>query len=253
MIFTHRFVRALFAGVFVFPLAAPADVIFATHDPFGGPFGITGFDVFQGQSVAARFEPCGDHTLDRVRLWLWNNDENGREPLIDIRLETDDPANGESRPSGVVLEGWTFNVPGDGVFNPTLYTFDSISHAALDRRVRYWLTARSNAPGGADPVWAWAALESGWMSLIDHATSDQWSNAASGAVASYIVEGTPGPGDTPGDIDGDGDVDLGDLAMLLSAFGLCRGDPGFNPAADFNCDGCIDLGDLAVLLSSFGS
>jgi hypothetical protein len=251
-----RRINSIFSAFAVVILAGSvvvrADIIFETHDPFGGPFGITGFDVSSGQSVAARFEPDGEHSLDRIRLWLWNNDENGREPQIDIKLETDDSATGESRPSGVVLESWTFNVPGSGVFNPILYVFESASHVAIHGGQRYWITARSPAPPGGNPVWAWAALDSGFMSLIDHASTDQWSNAASGAVASYIVEGTPSGG-TPGDIDGDGDVDLSDLAIFLSVFGLCEGAPGFVPAADINGDGCIDLADLTILLSNFGS
>jgi outer membrane protein assembly factor BamB len=56
-----------------------------------------------------------------------------------------------------------------------------------------------------------------------------------------------------GDVDGDGDVDLGDLALLLSAFGTCDGDPGFNAAADVDSSGCVELADLAVLLSEFGT
>lgn len=250
---TIPFFSVAVLSLLTFPRAASADIVFETQDPFGGPFGITGFDVFSGQSVAARFEPAADYTLDELRLWLWNNDENGREPRIDIKLETDDPANGESRPSGVVLEAWTFNVPGTGVFNPMLFTFESTTHLNLDSGVKYWITARSPAPGGASPVWAWAAKDSGWMSLIDHASTDQWSNAATGAVASYIVEGTPTGAGTPGDIDGDGDVDLSDLAIFLSVFGLCEGAPGFIAAADINGDGCIDLSDLTILLSNFGT
>lgn len=55
-----------------------------------------------------------------------------------------------------------------------------------------------------------------------------------------------------GDLDGDGDVDIGDLAVLLSAYGTCLGDPAFTPAADIDDDGCIGLADLARLLANFG-
>lgn len=55
-----------------------------------------------------------------------------------------------------------------------------------------------------------------------------------------------------GDLDGDGDVDLADLALLLSSYGLCAGDAGFVPQADFDDDGCVDLSDLATLLAHYG-
>ncbi len=56
----------------------------------------------------------------------------------------------------------------------------------------------------------------------------------------------------PGDVDGNGLVDLGDLALLLSSYGLCEGDEGYNAAADFDNDDCITLADLATLLSRYG-
>jgi len=46
--------------------------------------------------------------------------------------------------------------------------------------------------------------------------------------------------------------DLSDLAVLLSSYGICEGDAGFNAAADFDRDGCITLSDVALLLSLFG-
>ncbi len=56
-----------------------------------------------------------------------------------------------------------------------------------------------------------------------------------------------------GDLDGDGDVDLSDLAALLTAYGRCAGDPGYNPAADLDNSGCVDLPDLATLLANYGA
>lgn len=75
---------------------------------------------------------------------------------------------------------------------------------------------------------------------------------ACGSVGSFpaVVTTTGGP---PGDVDGDGHVGLQDLALVLSSFGACAGQPGFNPAADIDADGCVGLQDLAILLGSFGA
>lgn len=54
------------------------------------------------------------------------------------------------------------------------------------------------------------------------------------------------------DVDGDGSTGLGDLALLLSAFGTCAGDPAYHIAADTDRDRCISLADLARLLGAFG-
>ena len=56
-----------------------------------------------------------------------------------------------------------------------------------------------------------------------------------------------------GDLDCDEDVELNDLAALLSVYGVCEGEPGFNEiGADFNGNGCVDLSDLAALLANYG-
>jgi hypothetical protein len=56
---------------------------------------------------------------------------------------------------------------------------------------------------------------------------------------------TAGSCGIPGDLDGDGDVDGGDLATLLNAWG------GGGPA-DINGDGTVDAADMAVLLNNYG-
>ncbi|MFN0138051.1 MAG: dockerin type I domain-containing protein [Phycisphaerae bacterium] len=55
----------------------------------------------------------------------------------------------------------------------------------------------------------------------------------------------------PGDVDGDQDVDLTDLAFLLTNFGLPSG--AEREDGDLDGDGDVDLTDLATLLSLFGT
>ncbi len=61
-----------------------------------------------------------------------------------------------------------------------------------------------------------------------------------------VVSETPCP-----DLDGDGDVDLGDLAQLLSGYGITSG-ASFEDG-DVDGDGDVDLADLAALLAEYGT
>jgi hypothetical protein len=54
----------------------------------------------------------------------------------------------------------------------------------------------------------------------------------------------------PGDLDGDGDVDLSDLAQLLSNYGMSEG--ATYEDGDLDGDGDVDLSDLAGLLANYG-
>ncbi|MCC6360858.1 MAG: hypothetical protein IT450_19135 [Phycisphaerales bacterium] len=74
-----------------------------------------------------------------------------------------------------------------------------------------------------------------------------------GTPTSLVGSGIPVPGGAPpcvGDVDGDRDVDLSDLAVLLSHFGT-PGGAGENEG-DLDGDGDVDLTDLSVLLNRFG-
>lgn len=54
----------------------------------------------------------------------------------------------------------------------------------------------------------------------------------------------------PGDLNGDGQVDIADLAQLLSNFGMAAG--ATPEDGDSDGDGDVDIADLAFLLSNFG-
>ena len=55
----------------------------------------------------------------------------------------------------------------------------------------------------------------------------------------------------PGDLDLDGDIDLSDLAQLLSNYGITSG--ADYQDGDINGDGDVDLSDLAILLGNYGA
>jgi len=70
------------------------------------------------------------------------------------------------------------------------------------------------------------------------------------SVAAPTISFTVGGVQQPGDVDGDGDVDLTDLATLLTNFGTPSG--ATRGMGDLDGDGDVDLTDLATLLSNFG-
>ncbi len=55
------------------------------------------------------------------------------------------------------------------------------------------------------------------------------------------------------DLDADGDVDAGDLGIMLATYGLLPGDPHHNALADIDGDDEIGQMDLAVLLAEYGT
>ncbi|MBI5863382.1 MAG: hypothetical protein HZB38_02495 [Planctomycetes bacterium] len=70
---------------------------------------------------------------------------------------------------------------------------------------------------------------------------------AGGGVSPFMARWAP---TTQGDMDGDRDVDLFDLTILLSGFGIQDGASAAQ--GDVDRDGDVDLQDLAELLGTFG-
>ncbi len=56
-----------------------------------------------------------------------------------------------------------------------------------------------------------------------------------------------------GDANHDGIVDGKDAGQILAALGLIEGDPGYDPAADFNGDGVINVLDVATFTMNNGA
>lgn len=80
--------------------------------------------------------------------------------------------------------------------------------------------------------------------------------------AQYIARyGIPAPPPCPGDVNGDGKTCADDLAIVLTSFGFCEGNVGYNPKANLSLtipNFCsaevqgIDQSDLVVILSNYG-
>jgi len=228
--------------------ALRGEIIYETEGPFGGPFGLYGYDVSIDQSVGLRFTPEHDYTLDRISLWFMNNDASGQHhALVTVTLRNDDNDGHVSIPGDTIYETLTFNVSAVG-WNPVLEVMDSQDHPPLEAGVNYWIVAESDALPGLNGVWNIAAHGLGFMSNTD--LNGEWYPGAMSAVTCTIVEGTR-VSDLPGDLDGDCDVDLTDLAILLGNYGTTSG--ATYEDGDLDGDGDVDLTDLAQLLANYGS
>lgn len=226
--------------------SAAAAVVFATNGPFGGFFGLWGADLNPQQKVAERFIPSADHTFDDARIWLMNNSDS-TFGQVTLRLELDAidvGLGGTSRPSGVALEEWTFNIQTVG-WTPVQHTVTGAARPALRAGRKYWIVASSPAPAGSNPVWNFASSGNAYTALLQ--LDGSW-GAGNGAALTLVVNGTPGA-PKKGDIDRDGSVNAKDLAALLARWSATHPAAG---DADANQDGVVNALDLADLLANWG-
>jgi hypothetical protein len=231
------------ASLLASPGLAPADVIYETNDPFGGGFGLIGFDVFAFQSVGVRFTPDKDYTLDRVRVWFMSNDFEGDNPAtVRISLRRDDN-DGEVSIPGETLETMEFVVSAVG-WEPVLETVESEAHTPLEAGQNYWIVAQSDVEG-ENGVWNWATNETGFTSNTS-GNQDVWQPGGEGAVAATIVEGTPA-GDCYPDFTGDGELNLFDFLEYVNAFNAAE------DRADCTLDGVLDFFDFLCFTNTFNA
>jgi hypothetical protein len=232
--------RAL--AILALTMPASADTLYSSNGPFGGFFGLWGADVSTSQSVAQRFTCAIDADLSTASFWIMNNSSQPGA-RITVTIETDSGVGSASRPSGTAIESWTMDTMASG-WNPVQQTVTSTLHPQLRAGTKYWFVLRSEASGGSSPVWNFASTGQGYtcLTLPDGTT---WQASGLGAGLCMGVTGTPSP---RADLDNDGDVDGGDLGILLTSWGACAGCAG-----DLNGDGQIDGADLGALLTAWSA
>lgn len=238
-------VALLFVALAGAPGPVEAEVVYATSGPFGGPFGVIGFDVFAQQSVAVRFVPSQTFRLDRIKVWIMDN-SGGSHPLLTLEARPDQTVGGTSTPAAEVWESWTFPTAAVG-WVPQQQSVISLTRPVLAAGVRAWIVARSDASAGMNPVWNWAAQGSGFVATTS-GSPEAWQPGGVGAVVSIVIEGTPWSPPDP-DLDGDGIVGGSDLTILLAAWGACP--PKDGCSADLDASGEVDGIDLAALLAAW--
>lgn len=212
------------------------------------------------------------------------DDGHGREwrqPPATINLSWDEiasvcPTDGVTPGSGVVggvdFTGWTWATPDQvalllSYFEPAVLTDPCIGGS------QYVLGGIILLGGGyIDPTFAFystfgaSLYVAGWTSATDESGAGII-GSASGEYpvfyGSFCVTGAADPASrsiytgawlwrptVEGDINGDGVVDLSDLGVLLSKYGMTVG--ATRADGDFDGDGDVDLSDLGVLLANYG-
>ncbi len=74
---------------------------------------------------------------------------------------------------------------------------------------------------------------------------------AAGSSFDSNTNGVPDECECPGELTGDGTIDLADLALLLSNYGMPEGATYHD--GDITGDGAVDLTDLSALLAVYGT
>lgn len=117
-----------------------------------------------------------------------------------------------------------------------------------------WSSAQTHAENPDAGALRWGTMVNFWFEsnrppTIGFASLGLFKPHTPQVVSFNVQAPIADPPSRPGDFDNDGDIDLADLALLLSDFG-CAALPC---VGDIDGDGDTDLADLAVLLANFGT
>ncbi len=146
-----------------------------------------GWNVGQGSSVAAGFDPSSSGTLLQVDVAIENL---GAVDPLSIMLETDSGGT----PSGTVLDSWTAST--GSITGPAVYTFTSTLNPILTAGTEYWLVLSSSDP---NEYWAWMENSIGTEGK-DYNPGGGWNIQPDLVTPVFDIEtGTPasGPSGTP--------------------------------------------------------
>jgi hypothetical protein len=171
--------------------SASVETIYETTDPFGGYFGIYGFDVSKTQSVATRFTPAKDVSLEQIKLWLMNNDFSGdQRGTVVVSLRSDEPVeDGKSIPSSNIIEQWVVKTSATG-WDPQQETVTSLINPVLKAGVNYWVVATSDDVSGHNAVWNVASASWGFVTNTQPFTGE-WAPISEqiGAATAITITG----------------------------------------------------------------
>lgn len=177
------------AAAFAVAVSVPAaaDIVYRTNPPYIGTNGPPGFDLSDQQSVALRFTPERDYTLDAIRVWIMSND-HFQASHAPVRVELRPGREGGQRPGTAVIEQMSFEVSAVG-WNPVLESVSSRLHPFLRANVPYWVILHCDLHE-YNPSWNWSDGSVGIIAL-SHGGQVNFTVGGEGAVAATIIEGSP--------------------------------------------------------------
>jgi hypothetical protein len=216
---------------------------------FGESVAVSGNRVLVGATTAFAFAPSAG------AVYIFECDPNGDWAEV-AQLVSDDIANSDFFGISVALEG---DIAVVGSENADYNDIDSGAAYVFVRQStsRWPQVAKIGAADGAYSDLFGSAVALSANAAVIGAYQDDDHGSDSGSAYVFAV-GPDEDGDgimdvclCPGDLDHDLDVDLSDLAQLLSNYGETSG--MIYEDGDLDLDGDVDLTDLAALLAEYGT